>query len=80
MRRNAFFNNKHRNPVDSAEFVTHVHDAVDAVIDTALDYAVRFSDRLPWSADEITRHVDAFVSKHVPDAERCAESAWDDNA
>ena len=65
---------------DPMEFVAHVHDAVDAVLDVALDYAVRYGDRLPWSADEITRHVEAFISKHVPAAEKCAESQWDDRA
>lgn len=78
MRRRSFL--RHGDRIDSAEFVDQVHDAVEAVLDVALDFAVRYGDRLPWSADEITRHVEAFISKHVPDAEKYAESQWDDRA
>ncbi len=69
-----------RSAIDSDQFVAHVHEAVEKIIDVTLDSALKFSDRLPWTAEEITSQVEAFVSKHVPSAERCAESAWDDKA
>jgi len=66
--------------VDPMEFVAQLHDVVDTVIDAAMEAGVDVIDRLPWSAEEITRHVDAFVSRFVPAAEQCAESQWDDRA
>lgn len=61
---------------DPMEFVAQLHDVIDATMEAGLDVI----DRLPWSAEEIARHVDAFVSRFVPAAEQCAESQWDDRA
>jgi len=65
---------------DPMEFVTQLHDVIDTVIDTAMEAGADVIDKLPWSAEEITRHVDAFVTRFVPAAEQCAESQWDDKA
>ena len=65
---------------DPMEFVAHVHDVIDTVIDAAMDASADVIDKLPWTAEEITHHVDAFVGRFVPAAEQCAESYWDDKA
>jgi hypothetical protein len=79
MRRNRYFARGWRASQDPAEFVNELHDALDTVVDRALDLTLAVAGRLPWTAEEITRHVDAFVSRHVPDAERCVERGWDDS-
>lgn len=66
--------------LDPMEFVAQLHDVIDTVIDATMEVGVDVIDKLPWTAEEITRHVDAFVGRFVPAAERCAESAWDDKA
>jgi hypothetical protein len=63
---------------DPERFVADIHDLIDRVMEHAVDAAVYFADWLPWNAEEITRHVDDFVSRSVPRAERCFEDAWDD--
>ena len=65
---------------DPMEFVAQLHDVIDTVIDAIMEAGIDVIDKLPWNADEITRHVDAFVSRFVPPAEQCAESQWDDRA
>jgi hypothetical protein len=78
MRRRQFFSNGYRRAQNPDEFVADIHDVIDNVMERAMDAALKFADQLPWSAEEITKHVDAFVNRHVPGAERCAEERWDD--
>jgi hypothetical protein len=83
MRYRDFAFSRTRRAIDPDVFVTRMNEAVEMVIDVTLDTALKFSDHLPWSADEITSHVEAFVSKYVPDLERCPGSeraSWDDQA
>ena len=78
MRRAHFFSHGWRAAHDPDRFVADVHEVIGEVMERAMDVAFTVVDRVPWTADEITKHVEAFVNRHVPDAERCAQDAWDD--
>jgi hypothetical protein len=78
MRGRFFTHHGHRAGRSADQMVNEIHDAIDYVMERAMDAAFMVVDRVPWSADEITRRVEAFVNKHVPNAEQCVEDSWDD--
>lgn len=78
MRRHHFFSHGYRRARNPEELVSEIHDVIDGVMERAMDVAFKVAECVPWSADEITRRVDDFVSRHVPEAERCVEDTWDD--
>jgi hypothetical protein len=63
---------------DPDRFVAEMHDAIGEIMERAMDVAFKVIDYVPWTADEITRQVESFVGKHVPEAEACAQATWDD--
>jgi hypothetical protein len=79
MRRRHFFSYAHRASREPEELISDIHEVIDRVMERAMDAAFKVTEYVPWSADEITRHVEDFVNKHVPDAERCVEDSWDDS-
>jgi hypothetical protein len=78
MRRSHFYSYGRRAVRDPDKFVADMHEALGEVMERAMDIAFKVIDHVPWTADEITNHVEDFVNRHVPDAERCAQDAWDD--
>jgi hypothetical protein len=78
MRRRHYFTKGYRGARHPDELVADLHDVIEGVMERAMDAAFKFSAYVPWSAEDITRHVDDFVNRHVADVERCVEDTWDD--
>jgi hypothetical protein len=78
MRFNDFvFKCSRRAPLDPAEFVSTVQRIIDTAVDAAMDGVYEALDGIPWTAEEMTRHVESFVNRWAPPSER-AESTWSD--